>query len=364
MNLQNLLKERNLPEIPEREKILEILQENEFGFQPSTDYSVTVSEPKIIDKRLALGTVELSNVTMTVTTAYGSHSFNILRETHNDGKKHPFFVFINFHPGLASFYYPMEEIADGGFDVFSVCYKDVTSDDGDFENGLAKILLPNGQENGNTCGKIGLWAFAAMRILDYALTLPSVDPDGAAVIGHSRLGKTALLSGMLDTRFKYVISNDSGCFGAALHRGNTGHGNEHLGGGERGELITDITNRFPYWFCKNAQKYRETNIPDVFDQHFLLASIAPRFLCVASATEDHWADPTSEFLSCVAASEYYKSLGVTGLVHNDTIPEGGEYLQEGRIGYHKRLGMHFLSRYDWNSYMNFIRLHLNEKINL
>ena len=359
MSIKALLDARKLPKIPEREKILQILQENEFGYQPTVPYTVSVSEPKILDGRMACGTVQLATVTMTVTTEYGSHSFDVLCETHNDGKKHPFFVFLNFHPGIQSFYYPVEEIADGGFDVFSVCYKDVTSDDGNFENGLAKILLPFGQENGNTCGKIGLWAFAAMRILDYALTLPSVDPDNAAVIGHSRLGKTALLTGMLDTRFKYVISNDSGCFGAALNRGNRGH--SRVPGGEKiSELITDITDRFPYWFCKNAQKHRDTNIPETFDQHFLLASIAPRNVYVASADMDSWADPTSEFLSAAAASEVYEKLGLTGLVHNDAIPEGGEYFHKGRVGYHKRPGMHFLSRYDWNRYMDYIKLHLND----
>lgn len=363
MYLDKLIKERNLPSVPDREKILEILQENAYGFQPNVAYSVKISEPKIIDKRLASGSVEISTVTMTVTTEYGSHSFDILQEIHNDGQKHPFFVFVNFHPGLASLYYPMEEIADGGFDVFSVCYKDVTSDDGNFENGLARILLPNGQENGSTCGKIGLWAFAAMRILDYALTLPSVDPDNAAVIGHSRLGKTALLAGMLDTRFKYVISNDSGCCGAALNRGNTGL-EKITGDTQKGETITDITNRFPYWFCKNIQKYRETNIPDCYDQHFLLASIAPRFVYVASADMDGWAAPDSEFLSCVAASEVYERLGITGLVHNCVIPKGGDTLPSGRIGYHRRHGLHFLSRYDWNRYMEFIKLHEKDNKNV
>lgn len=360
MSLQNLLKERNLPKIPDRAKILKILQENEFGYLPDVDYKVSVSEPKTIDRRLACGSIWLYNVTMTVTTEYGSHSFDILCETHDDGKKHPSFVFVNFHPGLASFYYPMEEIADGGFNVFSVCYKDVTSDDGNFENGIAKIFLPNGQDTDTACGKIRLWSFAASRILDYALTLSSVDPENTAIIGHSRLGKTALLTGMLDTRFKYVISNDSGCCGASLNRGNTGHVKES----QRGELITDITNRFGYWFCKNLQKYRETNIPDCYDQHFLLASIAPRFVYVASADMDDWADPTSEFLSCVAASETYEKAGLTGLKANDEIPKADEYFHEGRIGYHKRPGIHFLSRYDWNRYMNFIKKHQKDNVNL
>ena len=360
MSLQDLLNERDLPKIPKRTEILKILQENEFGYIPDLDYTVSVSEPKTIDRRLACGSVWLYTVTMTVTTEYGSHSFDVLCETHDDGKKHPFFVFVNFHQRLDSFYYPMEEIADNGFDVFSVCYKDVTSDDGNFENGLAKIFLPNGQDTDTACGKIGLWSFAASRILDYALTLPSVDPENAAIIGHSRLGKTALLTGMLDTRFKYVISNDSGCCGASLNRGNTGHVRET----QRGELITDITNRFGYWFCKNLRKYRETNVPDCYDQHFLLASIAPRFVYVASATMDDWADPTSEFLSCVAASEVYEKDGLQGLIHNGEIPEGGEELQDGRIGYHKRPGMHFLSRYDWQRYMNFIKLHEKDSVKL
>lgn len=358
MNIKELLKERDLPKIPERAEILKILQEGEFGYLPSTECSVTVSEPKTVDGRMVAGTVCLSKVVMTVTSKYGSHSFDVYRELHNDGKKHPFFVFLNIHETVPNLYYPIEEIAENGFDVISFCYTDVSSDDGDFKNGLAGVLLPNGQDTETTCGKIGIWAFAAMRVLDHALTLPTVDPTEAAVIGHSRLGKTALFTGMLDTRFKYVISNDSGCFGATLHRGNTGHFKKS----ERGELITDITNKFSYWFCKNALKHRETNIPESFDQHFLLASIAPRLLCVASADMDDWSDPDSEFLSCVAASDRYERLGLTGLVHNGVIPASGEALQDGRIGYHKRHGMHFLSRYDWNRYMDFMRLHKDDKV--
>ncbi len=92
-----------------------------------------------------------------------------------------------------------------------------------------------------------------MRILDYALTRPSVDPDNAAVIGHSRLGRTALLTGMLDTRFKYVISNNSGCLGASLHRGNTWHARA-ISGVKCGEVITDSIAKFPYWYCKSTEK--------------------------------------------------------------------------------------------------------------
>lgn len=96
--------------------------------------------------------------------------------------------------------------------------------------------------------------------------------------------------------------NCSGNSGAALSRGNTG------------ETVADITSRFPYWFCKKYAKYadKEESLP--FDQHELLALIAPRYLYVASATEDAWADPDGELLSAKLASAYYEMYGLKGVV--------------------------------------------------
>ena len=37
-----------------------------------------------------------------------------------------------------------------------------------------------------------------MRVMDYALTLPGTDADNVAILGHSRLGKTALVTAMMD----------------------------------------------------------------------------------------------------------------------------------------------------------------------
>ena len=92
-----------------------------------------------------------------------------------------------------------------------------------------------------------------------------------------------------------------------------------------------------------------------FDQHFLLAGCAPRLVYVASAIEDDWADPNSEYLSCCAAGEVYERLGMTGFVHPDRLPQTGDVFHEGAIGYHLRAGRHFLSREDWNNYFRFLR---------
>lgn len=121
-----------------------------------------------------------------------------------------------------------------------------------------------------------------------------------------------------------------------------------------GERIEQITFRFPYWFCKSYQKYigKEQDLP--FDQHWLLALLAPRPVYVASGSEDNWADPYSEFFACVAASDAYKLLGKKGLVHNNRFIEPGEFLHAWDIGYHLRSGTHFLSCYNWQMFMRFM----------
>jgi len=367
MNVSELLRARNLPDFPSRDKMVQLIQENEYGYMPDLDYQITFSDPVSVNKRFCDSTVEYSRVTATVTTRYGSHTFPVNRMLHTDGTVNPFFIHISFSPNVPNIGHPAEEIADNGFDVLSFNYTDVASDDGDFTNGLPKIFMPNGQQSDSDCGKIMFWAWAAMRIMDYAQTLPQLDQTQSAVIGHSRLGKTALLTGMLDERIRYVFSNNSGGSGAALARGNSGvPGQLNCNAADifnfeqdftTGETIRDILKNFPYWFCKNYQKYAVSNTPTDFDQHFLVASIAPRYVYVASASKDLWADPVSEFLCAAAASKHYEAMGLTGLVHNNTLPQPEEYFHEGRIGYHMRKGPHFHSRHDWARYMAFIRKH-------
>lgn len=167
----------------------------------------------------------------------------------------------------------------------------------------------------------------------------------ASVVGHSRLGKTALLAGALDERFSCVISNNSGCSGAAVSRG------------KEGETIRHITTAFDYWFCENYQKYADKEDTLPFDQHFLLAAIAPRRLYVASASDDLWADPVSEFLGCFAANEVCDKLGIKGLVSKDRLPLAGEYYHDGTIGFHLRKGSHYLGREDRNLFMDYLEKH-------
>ena len=78
---------------------------------------------------------------------------------------------------------------------------------------------------------------------------------------------------------------------------------------------------------------------------------------MASGSEDLWADPESEFLSCYAAGEVYEKMGLKGFVCNDKMPEIGEKFHEGSIGYHLRNGPHYFSRYDWNLFLDYMEKH-------
>jgi hypothetical protein len=93
-----------------------------------------------------------------------------------------------------------------------------------------------------------------------------------------------------------------------------------------------------------------------FDQHQLVALMAPRLVYVASASEDKWADPGAEFRSCVAAAPVWALLGQPGFTAT-TFPTTDQALHDGRIGYHVRAGDHDLTEYDWMRFVDFADRH-------
>lgn len=359
--LKKDLSDRKLPPLLSREEMIEILQREEYGYLPENNFEWSVANEKNIERRFDKGNVVLSSVDFTLTNKNGSHTFPVYRLLHQDGKKHPLIICINIHSQVPNIYLPIEEIAENEYDVLTFGYKDVTSDDGDFTTGIAPLVFPNGRTKDTDCGKIGLWGFANMRVLDYALTLEGTDPKNVAILGHSRLGKTALFTGMMDERFAFVLSNNAGCGGDSLARGGSGlpdtDGNFAVEEKYRGETIDRITTVFPYWFCKNYLKYAEQNYGTDFDQHYIVASIAPRNVCVTAAELDYWADQKSEQLCCLAASEMWEKMGLVGLEECDHYLNPGEKLLNGNVGFSMTPTTHFLSRHAWNNYMEFMRIH-------
>lgn len=245
--------------------------------------------------------------------------------------------------GVRAGRWPVELIVSRGYAVATIGYNDIDPDfDDGFLNGVHPLFRAPGAsaKRGPTdWGSIGAWAWGLSRALDYLQGSEGIDPKHVAVIGHSRLGKTALWAAAQDERFWLVVSNDSGEGGAAISRRMFGEGTEHL------------NRAFPHWFAEAYRRYAN-DVPALpVDGHMLLALSAPRPLYVASATQDQWADPKGEFLGAKAAEPVYRLLGTDGLGVDVQPPPDTPV---GRtIAYHLRTGPHEVTPWDWAQYLDF-----------
>lgn len=333
-----------------RGEVLELFRTHVYGRVPATAYEKTF---KVVRKDPAAmgGAATLKEVDVTIARGGKSLTIRVTLFVPNRGAKPaPAFLLIcnrgkeNIDPTREqkSDFWPAEAAVERGYAIAAFHNADVDPDKHDgFKNGI-HALLDDGPRPPDAWGTIAAWAWGASRVMDYFETDADIAKDKVAVIGHSRGGKTALWAGAEDARFALVISNDSGCTGAAISRRSF----------QGKESVARINKSFPHWFNETYKGYGERVDELPVDQHMLAALIAPRAVAVGSAEADTWADPRGEFLALVHAAPVYALFGKKGLGTAE-MPAIGAPLHGDGMHYHIRAGKHNLTLEDWTAYFDF-----------
>lgn len=183
-------------------------------------------------------------------------------------------------------------------------------------------------------GAIAAWAWGYHRAIDALEQMEKVDATRVAVVGHSRGGKTALLAGATDERILVTAPNGSG----------TGGTGSFLFQGPDCERLSDGIRMVPYWYGPDLPGYVDREPELGFDQHFLIAMVAPRAFVNTNGREDFWSNPMGTWQVHRAAREVYRLLGA-----------------DKRIGHWYRPGGHEHGRADWNAFLDFAELQMSGK---
>jgi hypothetical protein len=233
----------------------------------------------------------------------------------------------------------LERTIARGYAVATFYCGDIDPDKPDFTDGVHPHYLPPGQEQpaAHDWGTIAAWAWGIHRAVDYLVTDGDLDKERIAVVGHSRLGKTALLAAAFDERIALAIPHQAGCGGTAPSRGTVG------------ESVKRINTSFPHWFNDEFTKFNEQVDRLPFDQHALAALVAPRPLLFTNAVEDTWANPNGQFEVLQAADRVYRFLNAGGL-EPVSVPETGKLI-ESKLGYFIRPGKHSMTPADWDVFL-------------
>ena len=226
-----------------RKEIVEIFEQNQFGVWPARKPPLNYSLKK--DEGLG-GAAVRKQLTLYFSPAGedGPKVDVVIYLPRNSQGKSPVLLSLSFQPNSASIYDPglkqgmvwnnqthervltdrvpksgpnemdsiIKRYLEAGYGFASLCYTDITPDfeDND-ELGVRGLYhTPGAPRAADDWGSIGCWAWGISNVVDYLVTDPDIDPGRIALVGCSRLGKTALWAGAKEPRFAVVIASCSG----------------------------------------------------------------------------------------------------------------------------------------------------------
>ena len=332
----------------EARRLKALLEHYEYGQMPKAPKHLTVDKT-VSDRYFAAGKAELIDAELKIELAGDKfHKMAVRCALPQGNAKCPAFIHIKSNLDMPERHQPTEEICDGGFAVLSVAVDSIVGEINKRKRGLARDLRGSGRRL-DSCGSLALFAWCAMRAVDYLFTIDRIDRSRIAVVGHGIYGTAALLTAAYDSRISIVVSNSAGPSGVAKRKLVIGE-------------LFELKCRRPDLFCKRFYKMsgKEDEIP--FDGDALLRLIAPRRVLLDNADDPLSKCAEAELTSAVCASKYYEKTGVSRLLmSNGAVPceilsQNAEICYtDGALAYRRRLGLPYVSREDWQAYMKFVR---------
>ena len=249
--------------------------------------------------------------------------------------------------------YPVGTLAARGYAMVTACYNEVSPDpnrdsekdgvklqDSFAYSGIFDLWGPRDPSRDDNTTSLMAWAWVLMRAMDMIEEDPVLDQNRVILTGYSRLAKAALIAGAFDERFPVVVPVQTGGGGVPLAKRDFGE-----------TVATEVVS-FRHWYCRAYDKYAGNTDAMPFDQHLLLACIAPRALLV-EGFDQPWFDTKGEYLSVKAASPAWKFLGKKGMP-NVGWPDDYDMSGIGPVlGYYHRKGEHGIAPFDWQVMLDF-----------
>ncbi len=222
---------------------------------------------------------------------------------------------------------PIEQALNRGYAVATFYYQQCGADKPDYRSSGFFPAYPD-----NDWGDLAAWAWGMSRCLDYLEQQPYADTSKFIALGHSRLGKTALVAGAFDERFAVCAPAGSGCGGTGAYRFN----GKARAGKDGKEGLEEASARFPQWFGPRLPTFANKVEKLPFDQHWLIDLCAPRMIIIPDGLSDGACNVNALVQSYLAAKPTFTMLGVPS-----------------HLGINFRPGRHMLAPEDWEAVLDF-----------
>lgn len=338
------------------EEIKQLAMFYEFGVMPDTtgeELSYTLGDWAADDA------TKTQSATLTINVKNGSRTARpftatVYKPVAGSAIAGPYPVVIAFGWSISA--KEMQRVAQAGYVAIILNADEVAADNATKDGAFGDLYPYEESEVGTICA----WSWGASRVLDVLEkgAVAEADASKAAISGLSRYGKTALATGLYDSRFGVIHLASSGAGGAGTYRvasdlednvypippwPETGHSSTsddgtvvpgnmipHMPGKptETTEIMRDLQGRFGYWFCDNYNEItKEFSDPKYlpYDHHELIAALAPNAALLTFGINDWWCNHEAMYVGYYEASRVYDYLGLSDKIGIRT-RDGGHFM--------------------------------------